>query len=232
MRFDRPVVGGIPDMIDNTTNLYEGNLRYYFQILFFEAKNVLNPGHNFRHMNHVGWMTYTACKYYARYRKFTPRQMRTLIIAALFHDFNHFGKKINDKINITEALRALKERLLPEDQPYWSEIERLVWSTEHPYTSPSKDLPLDAKILRDADMSQVLEVAWIQQIVFGFAAEWGDEPIEVLRKQIPFLENLRFYSSWGQRRYPQSAIDAKKAESKWLLAILEADVGRTPVTVS
>jgi len=36
---------------ENEENLYEGNLIYYFQVLFFMAKNLYNPYHNFRHMN-------------------------------------------------------------------------------------------------------------------------------------------------------------------------------------
>ena len=79
------ISGDLPKVIGNEDNLYEGNLTYYFQVLFFRANNLYNPYHNFRHMTHVLWLCYKACEYYSR--ELPPRQMRALLIAALFHDF-------------------------------------------------------------------------------------------------------------------------------------------------
>ena len=47
------ISGDLPKIIGNEENLYEGNLIYYFQVLFFKANNLYNPYHNFRHMSHA-----------------------------------------------------------------------------------------------------------------------------------------------------------------------------------
>ena len=47
------VTGDLPRIIANEERLYDGNLTFYFRILFFESRNLQNPYHNFRHMLHV-----------------------------------------------------------------------------------------------------------------------------------------------------------------------------------
>jgi hypothetical protein len=83
------ITGDLPEIIGNEENLYEGNLTLYFRILFYNSNNLNNPYHNFRHTLHVLWLCQKACRYYQK--KLTPRQMRNLLIAALFHDFDHPG---------------------------------------------------------------------------------------------------------------------------------------------
>ena len=83
------LTGDLPEIIGNEENLYEGNLILYFRILFYNSTNLKNPYHNFRHTLHVLWLCQKACRYYQK--KLTPRQMRNLLIAALFHDFDHPG---------------------------------------------------------------------------------------------------------------------------------------------
>jgi hypothetical protein len=99
------ITGDLPKIIGNEENLYEGNLIYYFQVLFFKANNLYNPYHNFRHMAHVLWLCYKACQYYSQ--ELAPRQMRTLLIAALFHDFDHTGRPIGEtRIRMASTLRS------------------------------------------------------------------------------------------------------------------------------
>jgi hypothetical protein len=103
------ISGDLPKIIGNEENLYEGNLIYYFRVLFFRANNLYNPYHNFRHMSHVLWLCYKSCQYYSH--ELPPRQMRTLLIAALFHDFDHTGRPHRgdedpDGINIEIHFRA------------------------------------------------------------------------------------------------------------------------------
>src|SRR5580704_3760633 len=83
------VTGDLPEIIGNEKGLYEGDLIFYFQTLFFRSSNLHNPYHNFRHMLHVLWLCYKACLHYEK--KLTPREMRNLLVAALFHDFDHPG---------------------------------------------------------------------------------------------------------------------------------------------
>jgi hypothetical protein len=85
----REITGDIPKIIANHARLYKGDLIPYFRTIFFSATNLENPYHNLRHMLHVTWLCHQACAYYRA--ELTPLQIRELLIAALFHDFNHPG---------------------------------------------------------------------------------------------------------------------------------------------
>ena len=186
---------------------------------FLNAQNLKYPYHNFRHMFHVLWLCYQACVFY---RGILPsRKMRNLLIAALFHDFDHSGLMGNDDLNIERAIRGLKKFILEEDKEYIEEIIILVRATEFPYKVPSGTLSLAERIIRDADMSQALCEAWIQQIVFGLSAEWNKKPIEILEAQGAFHKNLEFHTEWAQQMFPQKAIDDKIAEAHDLLELLK-----------
>lgn len=215
------VKGSIPAIVNNKAMLYEGDLRIYFQILWRKATN-LNAGyHNFRHICHVLWLCHEACEYYAD--RLTPRQMRNLLIAALFHDFDHTGAKGSDDINIARALAAFEAHVLPQDRPYMDEIRTLIKATEYPYKVPSEEVNFLERIIRDADMGQALSVAWIQHVVFGLAREWKVEPLEVVRGQGPFHAGLTFHTEWGQQKFPREAVESKIEEANELFEIITAE---------
>lgn len=220
------VCGSLPEIIRNDHNVYEGNLVWYFRAIFNHAQNLLHPYHNFRHMFHVLWMCYRACIFYAG--TLSPREMRNLLIAAMFHDFDHSGMMGDDDLNIARAVRGFEKRVAPEDRPHMADIIFLIRTTEYPYKCPSEDLPLCGQIIRDADLSQSLNGAWIQQVVFGLAAEWGKKPIDVLKSQGPFHKSLGFHTEWGRQTFPQFDIDNKIAEAEELLGLLEE---KNPATV-
>jgi len=52
-QLETEISGDLPQIIANDEKLYEGDLIYYFQVLFLKANNLYNPYHNFRHMSHV-----------------------------------------------------------------------------------------------------------------------------------------------------------------------------------
>lgn len=210
--------GDIPKIIGNDDKLYDGDLIHYFRMVFNHARNLRYPYHNFRHMMHVLWLCHNACIYYKAL--LTPREMRNLLIAALFHDFDHSGLMGDDDINIMRALRALEKHLLPEDRPYLEDISMLIKATEYPYKVSTGTLGLMAQIIRDADVSQALSVAWVQQVIFGLAGEWGKKPIEILKMQGPFMTGLKFWTKWGQEMFPQNVIDDKITEAWAFLEIL------------
>lgn len=216
--------GDIPQIIENTGRLYEGDLVEYFRSVFFEASNLQNPYHNFRHMLHVMWLCYDACRYYRD--QLTPRQMRTLLVAALFHDFDHPGhphpgEEDPDRINIAIAVAALRRRVVPADAASLREIEALIEATHFPYRVPGHELELPRQIIRDADLAQVFSQAWIQQVVIGLGQEQGVAPIDVLKYQTTFLRRLTFSTEWAQHMFPAALIEAKIAEAEQLVRILQ-----------
>lgn len=210
--------GSIPEIIKNKRGIYEGDLVHYFRIVFLCAENLNNPYHNLRHMCHVLWMCYLACIFYSKV--LTKRQIRNLLIAALFHDFNHTGKTGPDKVNIDRAVIALRKYIGTEDTEELENIEALIKITEWPHTIPTGKLTLSGQILRDADYSQALNVSWIQEVIFGLAKEWGKTPTILLIDQSVFLQNLKFHTAWAQQMFPENLIQEKIDEVKEFLDIL------------
>jgi hypothetical protein len=146
--------------------------------------------------------------------------MRNLLIAALFHDFDHSGKAGNDDLNIEISIRGLKKHIAPEDAEYFEEICDIIRPTEYPYKVSSESLSLSQQIMRDADMSQAFSTAWIQQVIFGLAKEWSMAPIKVLEIQEPFLSGIKFSTVWAKRKFDEQTIKEKIAEAQALLTLL------------
>ena len=154
--------------------------------------------------------------------------MRNLLIAALFHDFDHPGhphpgEQDPDQINIRIAIAGLRRHITADDRASLPEIEALIEATHYPYKAAGEKLDLLGKILRDADLAQVLSPVWIQQVVIGLAGERGVKPIEVLRAQAPFLDTLSFHTRWARQMFPQEIIKAKIGEAEKLVRLLKTD---------
>jgi len=219
------VRGDLPKIIGNEEQLYEGELTFYFRTLLFRSRNLHNPYHNFRHMLHVLWLCHKASRYYQN--QLTPRQMRNLLITALFHDFDHPGhphpgENEPDRINIRIAIAGLRRYIMPADRAFLPEIEALIEVTQYPYKIGSEKLDLLGRIIRDADLAQALSPAWIQQVVIGLAQEWRVQPLDVLKSQASFLAGLSLNTSWARQMFPQELIRAKIDEVEQLLRLLEA----------
>ncbi len=216
----------LPHVLCNEDKLYEGNLVSYARIIFLHAQNLNHPYHNFRHMFHVLWLCHEACRYYREVvqQPISRRAARNLLIAALFHDFNHSGLMGDDDLNVERALRGLRKHILEMDKPSLGDIESAIRGTQYPYVVQPQDLDLCGLILRDADVSQAFSVAWLQQVIFGLAAEWNMKPIEVLKLQEPFHRKLVFQTDWGRHQFPQVAVDSKIREAQDLVGLLEMKV--------
>jgi len=208
------------DMLANTEQLYDGDLAHYFRVVMQTNPGNNNPYHNFRHLGHVTWMCYKGCVYYRN--ELDPREMRDLLIAALFHDYAHRGRSGNDDLNIELAVRGLRPHLLPEDVQSADTIYGLIRSTEFPHVLPADHLSLAGQILRDADMSQSASDAWLQQVVFGLAAEMGISPLEMLHRQIGFHEQVEPITDWGKKEFGPSILEKLK-EAHALLRLLHDD---------
>jgi len=206
-------------IIKNTEGLYIGDLSYYFRILFTKAKNNLNPYHNIRHLLHVLWECYDGAKYH----ELDTRIFRNLLIAAMFHDFDHSGAANGrDDLEIQRSIRALRQYILSEDEPCFDKISSYIEATEYPYVVPTDKLTLPMRILRDADISQGLSVAWLQQIIFGLSQELDVDPLEMLKQQSGFLGKAVFFSEWGQKKfYP--LVEVRISEAADYISFVSSD---------
>jgi hypothetical protein len=93
-------------------------------------------------MLHVLWLCHQACRYYQSW--LTPRQTRNLLIAALFHDFDHDfdhpghphpGENDPDRKNIPIAIAGLRRYGMPADRAFLPQIEALIEATHYPTKS-------------------------------------------------------------------------------------------------
>ncbi len=211
--------GDLVEVITNPHGLYEGDLRHYARVVF-SAPNIHNGYHGLRHMLHVTWVCYKACEYYARLGLLGPRRMRSLLIAALLHDYGHTGRPGNDANNIKIALDAMHLVLLPEDFEYFARISNILCATQYPHKHLGRAELLEQSIIRDADMSQAFGGAWIGEIVAGFGSELGKTPLEMLEQQLKFLQGVHFSSDFGKIFFGQDAVKAKVRETEALIEIL------------
>ena len=211
--------GSITGVIRNDDGAYSGDLIHYFRVVFYNARNLSNPYHNFRHLFHVLWLCFSAAQFYAT--SLSKHDIRELLIAAMFHDFDYTGMMGNDDVNITLALRGLKKHLLVEDGDSYPNIEKLIRATQYPYVIPVEELDLRGKIIRDADLSQALSPAWIQQVIFGLSEEWNKAPIEVLLAQVGFLNSVKFHTEWAHHEFD---LEAKRNEVADLIKLLQPQV--------
>lgn len=197
---------------------FDGDLIFYFRLLFFHSNNSNHPYHNIRHMLHVMWECYDGAVYHGLDR----RQFRNILISAIGHDLNHSRRTGGDDgKEIETALRTLANNILAFDKEYFDEIEVNIRATQYPYVIPEDQLKQSQRIIRDADMSQTFSPVWLQQTIFGLAEESGKRPLELLEGQVPFLNSLKFFSEWGRSKFtPQ--IEAKKKEVEEYLLILKA----------
>jgi hypothetical protein len=217
--FEQAFTGSIARIANNDDCLYDGALRRYFKLVF-AAPNIHHGYHGLRHMLHVTWVCYEACVYYEKVGKLDNRRRRNLLIAALFHDFEHAGKPVDDSLNIRAAIEALKQFLLPEDKPFEMDIISILVVTQFPQLDFGEKLTLEQAIIRDADMSQVFGPTWIGDIVAGLGNELGKSPKEMLEQQYKFLNGLKFHSEFGEVFFGDQAVKAKIAETRALIDIL------------
>lgn len=187
----------IIQIIKNSNNRYDGDLVHYYKKLM-KASNVYTHYHNVRHMLHVLWEAYDGGVHMGLNRT----DLRILLIAAMYHDFDHSGKKNpgGDRENIDRAIEALRRDILfPNDLQYIDKIESAIHMTEFPYVEETDDII--SLILRDADMSQTFSPVWIQSVLFGLGKELEMSYEEMLRMQIPFLQKQEFFTSWGKNKF-------------------------------
>jgi hypothetical protein len=186
----------IINIINNKDRTYTGDLKHYFRITM-RAPNVLNPYHGIRHMLHVLWECYQG----AIALGIDGEKLRCLLIAALFHDYDHSGKLIEDNKNIERAITGMQIHLLPEDKQHESTIESLIRCTAFPHIGdPSSTLHA---LLRDVDLAQGLSETWIEHILFRLSQEKGNTMESMLERQTDFLQVLEkgLYTMWARKKY-------------------------------
>ncbi len=173
-----------------------------FNWLLNNNKGCTNPYHNNRHTISVA----RRCYELSTSQQINDSYEKCIIIASLFHDFNHVGNKSvpdskNIEVAVNEFLEFSKSVRLDEYSIYIITI--FIQSTEFPHKEIPKiqyeDIDLDitslVNIIRDADLSQLLLEDWVEMCVYGLAKEWDISIKEQIKNQYDFFINLKYHSN-------------------------------------
>jgi len=201
-------------IVKNVNQRYDGDMCYYYNLVM-NAPNAYGPYHNSRHMFHVPWEAYDG----GIHMGLSKRDLRTVLVAAFMHDYDHTCKRNDDRVNIERAVRALDRYALEEDRPYLLDIRECIRATKFPYdtTEQFTDMQL---LLRDADQSQPFSPVWIHSVLFALGQEMEMSHADMLRLQRPFLEKLKFHTLWGQNKF-EPLIPQRLADVDEMIKIME-----------
>lgn len=153
------------------------------------------PYHKAEHLFTVTLNCYEASLYY----NFTVEAQQVLILAALYHDFNHSAGEHPDWVNILSAVAGAVDNI-PEYEPGMDasrlkRITQVIHSTQYPAVSRPRNI-LEC-IIRDADILQTTEEDELE-FISGLNQENGSTlTLESSRK---FLKGHSMFTWWGERR--------------------------------
>lgn len=140
--------------------------------------------------------------------EFESQDVKTLLLAAMFHDANHSGGLESDAVNIERALALLDEAALVFDlkTATVSQAKEIIQATQYPYV---KEATTEAEhIIRDADMMQILEACWFEHIFIGLRREFSHRMGAMTLAQFcdfeeSFFASVPFHSLWGKAQEPR-----------------------------
>ena len=167
------------------------------------------PYHSFSHSLWVLYNCYDICKYE---KKDAPKE---LLIAALFHDFDHTGGFYwlgSDDKNVIRAISRFNEcwnyGIIKDDvdKPL---VQRLIFITEYPHREITKmegEITTQAddifqfltNALRDADMLQTMRDTQLHDLVAIKEEYFKYMPWkEYTEKSVEFLQSIKFKTKFG-----------------------------------
>jgi len=172
---------------------------------FVKEQNPTNdlPYHNWFHILTVTKNCYEG----AHELKLGTPSTRNLLVAALFHDFDHAGGKQSDDVNIEKAILGFENFI--ESTTHTLDIEMiksLIRVTQFPFIRIP--VTIEQKILRDSDVLQAAECNWFEQVVVGLRKEFANSGItmtdaEMIKNSNDFYGSLELFTVWGRKKYEE-----------------------------
>lgn len=195
--------------------LYE--LDYYLNCLIKHNQGNRNPYHNLFHTLTVVKNIYLIGKN----ENISDDLLRLILIAGIFHDFNHSGgKNKSDEYNIIDAVNAYY-KYTKENEVDSKFIVDIVSITEYPFRNG--ELNIYQKIMRDADVMQWLEDNFLQQNLIGLNIELNDSSditIKLLENNIDFMKSIEFFTNYTKNAMKHK-LYKKLEECKYLIKNLK-----------
>lgn len=128
------------------------------------------------------------------------KELRELLLTAIFHDFNHSGGKKTDDVNIKISKKAIKEFVESENIDVdIDSVNEILDATQYPYIIEGSSLNIRQSIIRDADLMQVFEYNWIHQNIAGLSSELKMNFLDFVKPQRKFLDSTEFNTKWGKK---------------------------------
>ncbi len=154
------------------------------------------PYHNFYHHLVVA----NSCLEAAEYYNLDERPTLELLVAALFHDFNHSMGKHKDDWNVAEAISYF-ENWYTENNFHYDILNKdtvinIIKATQYPYVIESDNMTLQQNIIRDADLTQLLQENRIGQVYIGLATEMNLPIEKILEGESPFIQSVTPCTAW------------------------------------
>lgn len=169
----------------------------YFGVVVRDSKSNSAPYHNLYHVLCMIKNSY----YISKDEGLEDKEIRKILIACLFHDFNHSMGEKTDKENVLEAINSFKKYSI-ETEEVNNEIINMIKATEYPYVIDEKDLSIKDKIIRDADLLQWSEDNHLQQIVFGLLSkELKGDLKKNIENQIKFIKMAKIYTNYAKLKF-------------------------------
>lgn len=163
------------------------------------------PYHNFNHMLRVMYYCDKGCSYH----KIDGKRRTNILLAAIFHDFNHSQGEEKDDVNVIRAIEGVKEfyesNAMNKNSVNIDKVVEIIQATQYPYVINSEDLTLEQAIIRDADLMPSLDPDWLNNIIVGLMKEMKIESFKAMCEgQYKFHQGIKMCSPWGQYTYAEN----------------------------
>lgn len=171
------------------------------QALSFIIKNSnsnYSPYHNLNHNIVVTVFAY----HIGKSEGLSEKEMKELLISAIFHDYNHTAGESKDDVNIKNSKKGVKEFIEKNKiNVDANKINDILDATEFPYKINDDNLTIQQKIIRDADLTQLFESSRIQSVYLGLQKELKATYNKQLENQQNFYKILKFRTKLGKELY-------------------------------
>jgi HD superfamily phosphodiesterase len=132
------------------------------------------------------------------YEGFTKDQERMVLLACLFHDFNHSQGKLSDDKNVEIAIDSFL-KYSKETEEINNEIVNIIKATQYPYIIPDEELNIYQKIIRDADLMQIFSDNYFQQNIISLGTIEMNKSLEdSIDLSLNFYKNLKFHTNFAK----------------------------------
>lgn len=196
-------------------------LSHVWQYYVDKCTSTALPYHNRYHTMTMVKNVAEAADYYYLLRTWKD----SLIVAAIFHDFNHSGGVQNDRVNITNARREFNYFYTNYHQGPAENSINPVFVDQMIETTmfvggefPNEPTDLIQQIIRDADLLQISEPNWYDMVIEGIRAELVNGGLtlsedQMVRGQIDFMKkHFKFYTEWGKARWNSPVVQTRVAQ--------------------